>query len=132
MPALGGSLVLLLALPVFLVAGWPLEGWGLAAVLWVAVHAIDLFLARARSRADTLRGSGVQAFGLLFKLIAILVAALPVILFLRTVFFKQSKVMKEASAAFRRQVDYLMWTILFLVACALVYSIGTLIHSIWK
>ena len=44
MPALGGSLVLLLALPVFLVAGWPLEGWGLAAVLWVAVHAIDLFL----------------------------------------------------------------------------------------
>ncbi len=73
MPALGGSLVLLLALPVFLVAGWPLEGWGLAAVLWVAVHAIDLFLARARSRADTLRGSGVQAFGLLFKLIAILV-----------------------------------------------------------
>ena len=31
------------------------------------------------------------------KLIAIRVAAMPVILFLRTVFFKQSKVMKEAS-----------------------------------
>ena len=66
------------------------------------------------------------------KLIAILAAAMPVILFLRTVFFKQSKVMKEASSAFRRQVDYLMWTILFLVACALVYSVGILIHSIWK
>jgi len=73
LPALGGSLVLLLALPVFLIAGWPLEGWGLAAVLWVAVHAIDLFLARARAKADTLRGSGVQAFGLLFKLLAMLV-----------------------------------------------------------
>ena len=48
--------MLLLALPVFLVAGWPLEGWGLAAVLWVAVHVIDLFLARARSRTDTLGG----------------------------------------------------------------------------
>ena len=35
------------------------------------------------------------------KLIAILVAAMPIILFLRTVFFKQSKVMKEASSAFQ-------------------------------
>jgi hypothetical protein len=68
----------------------------------------------------------------MYKLIAILIAAMPVILFLRTVFFKQSKVMKEASAAFRKQVDYLVWTILFLVACALLYSIGTLIRSFWK
>ena len=68
----------------------------------------------------------------MYKLIAILVAAMPVILFLRTVFFKQSKVMKEASSAFRKQVDYLVWTILFLVSCVLVYSVGTLIHSIWK
>lgn len=71
-PALGGGIVLLLALPVFLVAGWPVEGWGLAAVLWVALHVLDLFLARARSRTDTL-GAPVQAFGLFFKLIAILV-----------------------------------------------------------
>jgi len=68
----------------------------------------------------------------MFKLIAVLIAAMPVILFLRTVFFKQSKVMKEASAAFRRQVDYLVWMILSLVAIALLYSIGTLLHSFWK
>jgi hypothetical protein len=68
----------------------------------------------------------------MYKLIAILIAAMPIILFLRTVFFKQSKVMKEASSAFRRQVDYLVWTILFLVSCAILYSVGTLIHSIWK
>jgi hypothetical protein len=68
----------------------------------------------------------------MYKLIAILVAAMPVILFLRTVFFKKSKVMKEASTAFRKQVDYLVWTILFLVSCVLVYSVGTLIYSIWK
>ena len=71
-PALGGSIVLLIALPVFLVAGWPVEGWGLAAVLWVGVHAIDVFLARTRSRTDTL-GAPMQAFRLFFKLIAILV-----------------------------------------------------------
>ena len=68
----------------------------------------------------------------MYKLIAILVAAMPVILFLRTVFFRKSKVMKEASSAFRKQVDYLVWGILFLVSCVLVYSVGTLIHSIWK
>ena len=68
----------------------------------------------------------------MYKLIAILIAAMPVILFLRTVFFKQSKVLKEASSAFRRQVDYLVWAILFLVACSLLYSVGTLIHSVWK
>lgn len=71
-PALGGSIVLLIALPVFLVAGWPVEGWGLAAVLWVGVHVIDVFLARTRSRTDTL-GAPMQAFGLLFKLIVLLV-----------------------------------------------------------
>ena len=68
----------------------------------------------------------------MYKLIAILIAAMPVILFLRTVFFKQSKVMKEASSAFRKQVDYLVWMILSLVAIALLYSIGMLIHSFWK
>ena len=36
----------LLALPVFLIAGWSIAGWGLAAVLWVAVHGIDFLLAR--------------------------------------------------------------------------------------
>jgi hypothetical protein len=40
--------------------------------------------------------------------------------------------MKEASASFRRQVDYLVWAILLLVGCALVYSVGTLLYSIWK
>ena len=71
-PAVGGALVLLLALPVFLIAGWPIAGWGLAAVLWVAVHLIDIFLAHARSRTDTLAGP-MQVFGLVFKLIVILV-----------------------------------------------------------
>src|SRR5690242_7034989 len=48
LPAAAGTLLLLLAVPVFLVTGWPLAGLGLAAALWIAVHALDLFLARAR------------------------------------------------------------------------------------
>jgi hypothetical protein len=68
----------------------------------------------------------------MYKLITILAAAIPVILFLKTVFFGKSKVMREASSAFRRQVDYLVWGILFLVACALLYSVGSLIYPMWK
>ena len=73
LPALGGALIILLALPVFLVAGWPIGGWALAAVLWFAVHAIDALLRRARGDAANLAASGVQAFGLFFKAIGLLV-----------------------------------------------------------
>ena len=38
-PAVGGGLVIALALPVFLVAGWRLSGWAIAAVLWVGASA---------------------------------------------------------------------------------------------
>ncbi len=68
----------------------------------------------------------------MLKLITILAAAIPIILFLKTVFFGRSKVMQEASSAFRKQVDYLVWAILFLVGCALVYSIAVLIYSSTK
>jgi hypothetical protein len=78
-PALGSAVIVLLALPVFLVAGWPVAGWGLAAVLWVAVHAIDLLLRRSKPQTGNLVASGVQAFGLFFKsigLLVVLIAAL--------------------------------------------------------
>ena len=78
LPALGSALIILIALPVFLLAGWSLAGWGLAAVLWVAVHLIDVVLHGTRGNTGNLAASGVQAFGLFFKsigLLAVLVAA---------------------------------------------------------
>ena len=72
LPAVGSAVVVLLALPIFLVTGWPLAGWGLAAVLWVAVHVLDVILRRSRGEAGNLAASGVQAFGLFFKSIALL------------------------------------------------------------
>lgn len=68
----------------------------------------------------------------MYKLITILAAAIPIILFLKTVIFGKSKVLREATSEFRRQVDYLVWGFVFLIGCALVYSVGTLIHSMWK
>jgi len=73
LPALGSGLVILIALPVFLLAGWSIGGWALAAVIWAAVHALDALLRRARGDAANLAASGVQAFGLFFKAIGLLV-----------------------------------------------------------
>jgi hypothetical protein len=62
-PALAGSSVVALALPVFAVAGWPLSGWALAAVLWVAALAFSLLLARLPSDPGNLAAAGMRGIG---------------------------------------------------------------------
>ena len=71
-PAAGGTLVLLLAIPVFLLGDWDLKGWALGALLWLALEAIEIVLARLRSRTANVAASAVLAFGLSFKAIAVL------------------------------------------------------------
>jgi hypothetical protein len=66
-----------------------------------------------------------------FKLLTILAAAIPIILFLRTV-FGRSKAVRLAASDFRKQVDYLVWVILLAVGCGIVYSVGKLIYSLWS
>ena len=78
LPALGGALALALALPLFIVAGWRLSGWAIAAVLWVGVQAFGLLLARLKPAPDNLAGSGAFAFGLMLRLLAILVVLVAV------------------------------------------------------
>jgi hypothetical protein len=77
-PALGGGLIIVLALPVFLVAGWPLSGWAIAAVLWAGGQCFGLLLARFRPSPDNLAGSGVLAFGMMIRMLAVLVVLLVV------------------------------------------------------
>ena len=77
-PMAGGALVLLLALPVFLLAGWRVAGWALGATLWVALQALNVLLARLRERTGNLAAAGVQGFGLFFKAIALLVVLVAV------------------------------------------------------
>jgi hypothetical protein len=70
----------------------------------------------------------------MYKLISIILVALPVILFLRTILTGRLK-RSQAVSDFRKQVDYVVWIILILIGCGLVYSIvklilpeGTLYH----
>ena len=47
--------------------------WGIAAVLWLGVHAFDFILRRARKDNGNVAASGMQAFGMLFKMLGLLV-----------------------------------------------------------
>ena len=62
-PVIAGAAVIALALPVFTVAGWPLEGWALAAVLWVAAQAFAFVLARLAGDTDNLAAAGMRGIG---------------------------------------------------------------------
>jgi len=62
-PAMAGTAAIVVALPVFAVAGLPLEAWGIAATLWLAYQTIGLALERVRLGGDSLVAAGIVAVG---------------------------------------------------------------------
>jgi hypothetical protein len=60
----------------------------------------------------------------MYKLISIILAAIPVILFLRTIFIGQLK-RSQAVSDFRKQIDYLVWIILILIGRGLSIRLGS-------
>jgi hypothetical protein len=78
LPALGGTAVVVVALPLFAIAGWRLAAWGIAAGLWLAFLLIGAFLHRVQLRSDNLAAAGLVAFGRMTRAVA-LVAILIVI-----------------------------------------------------
>ena len=77
-PALAGASVIVLALPVFVVAGFPLAGWALGATLWVAAQLLGLVLTRLRLGAGNLAHSGVVGIGMSFRAVAVMAVAIAV------------------------------------------------------
>jgi hypothetical protein len=66
-PMLAGSGLIVLALPVFAIAGWPLKGWALAAVLWAAAQAFAFLLTRLPLDEGNLAAAGVRGIGMGFR-----------------------------------------------------------------
>ena len=77
-PIVAGAGLLVLALPIYLLLGWRLTGWALAAVLWVGGQTLGLLLARLRFGLGNLAASGVLAFGMMFRSIVVMVVLLVV------------------------------------------------------
>ncbi|MSO96288.1 MAG: hypothetical protein EXQ81_10965 [Thermoleophilia bacterium] len=64
---LAGSGLIALALPVFAIAGWPLKGWALAAVLWAAAQSFGALLTRLPLDEGNLAASGMRGIGMGFR-----------------------------------------------------------------
>jgi hypothetical protein len=62
-PTIAGGSLIALALPVFAVAGWPLSGWALAAVLWTGALVFSLVLARLPGDAGNLAAASMRGIG---------------------------------------------------------------------
>jgi hypothetical protein len=67
----------------------------------------------------------------MFKLISILIALIPVFLFLRAV-LGRSATGRRAAADFKRQIDFVVWALLFIIAAAMLYSLISLVHPLWR
>jgi hypothetical protein len=81
MPVIAGALVVVIALPVFLAAGWGIEGWALGAGLWVASQILGFLFTRVGIGAPKLSGSGFVAFGMMSRGIVLMVVAIVVAAF---------------------------------------------------
>ena len=72
LPSAAGSLVVVLALPVFAAAGWSLGAWGLAAALWLAGEALAFGIARLPLGMNSLVSSGVVGITMTFRVVAVM------------------------------------------------------------
>jgi hypothetical protein len=70
-PAIAGTAVVVLALPVFVVAGWPLRGWVMAAVLWAAGQTLAALLTRLPLDTGNLAAAGMRGIGTTFRAMAV-------------------------------------------------------------
>ena len=71
-PALAGTAVIVIALPVFLAAGWSLAAWGIAAALWATYQGIGFVLRRVELGSDNLAAAGLVAFGRMTRAVALM------------------------------------------------------------
>jgi len=70
-PIIASGIVVAAALPLFLIAGWPVKGWALAAVLWVVAQLIGRVIRRLPLGMDNVPSSGVAAMGRMVRTITV-------------------------------------------------------------
>ena len=75
-PALAAAAVVLLALPVVAVGGFPIAGWGLAAVLWLAGELLVRFLGRLPVGPDNVMSSAIVGITTALRGIGVMIVLL--------------------------------------------------------
>ena len=68
---------------------------------------------------------------MLLKLIALLAAVIPLILFLRKVFFRRPSKFSATLHEFKKQVDLAIYIFLGLIGCVVAFALGKIIWTWW-
>jgi hypothetical protein len=68
---------------------------------------------------------------MLFKIIALIAAAIPLILFVRSMLFRRPTRLSEGLQQFKKQVDLAVWIFLVLIGCVVAYAAGRFVWIWW-
>jgi NADH:ubiquinone oxidoreductase subunit 6 (subunit J) len=68
---------------------------------------------------------------MLLKIIAFLSAAIPLFLFVRSMFVRRPTRVSEGWKAFKKQIDLAVWIFLGLVGCLVAFAAGKLAWTWW-
>jgi hypothetical protein len=68
---------------------------------------------------------------MLLKIIAFLSAAIPLILFLRSIFFRRPTKFGAVMREFKKQVDLAIWIFLGVIGVVVAFALGKLVWTWW-
>jgi hypothetical protein len=68
---------------------------------------------------------------MIFKILAFVAAAIPVFLFVRSVFFRRTTPINDGLKKFKKQADLAVSIFLFLIACVVVITTAKLAWTWW-
>jgi hypothetical protein len=69
---------------------------------------------------------------MLFKIIALIMAAVPLILFLRSIFFRRPTRLGARMKELKKDFDFAVSAFLVLVGCVVVFALGNLVWAWWR
>ena len=68
---------------------------------------------------------------MIFKIMAFIAAAIPIFLFVRSIFFRRTTRISDGLKEFKKQADFAVWIFLFLIGGVLVVAAGKLAWTWW-
>jgi hypothetical protein len=68
---------------------------------------------------------------MIFKIIAFIAAAIPIFLFIRSIFFRRSTRINDSLKEFKKQGNLAVSIFLVLIGCVVVFAAGKLVWTWW-
>jgi hypothetical protein len=68
---------------------------------------------------------------MIFKIMAFIAAAIPIVLFIRAIFFRRTTRISDGLKEFKKQANLAVSIFLFLVGCVVVVAAGKLVWTWW-